>query len=425
VDPRRLLPRLRPLATYRRQAVIAFLAVAIGAASMGVLVAVLVDQDGSEGGGPVPEASGRSQGERGTSFLARIVPPPGDETATAGPRVPRTVSDLVRRLPLERKVAQLFLVGFQGKDLTSPVFRQLRRLDLGGIIIDRQNYAGPQTLGSLAGEARVVAEQVRHVPPWVMAAQEGGEFSPFRDLPPAGSPADIASPADAGRTAALAGRTLRELGVTGVLAPVIDVGLETQPALGARVFSDDPRRVAEYGVQTVTAYDRRRMFSAVKHFPGLGTANQATEEGPAQVGLTDVELEDRDLIPFRAAFRAGAPGVVLSHGLYATDDFTVPGSLSRKIATDLLRGKLKFRGVAITDDLADPAVTALESVPDAAVKAIGAGADMLWISGSAGDQQAAYVAVLRAVKRKRISRARVDEAVGRILSAKRRYRLIR
>jgi len=258
-----------------------------------------------------------------------------------------------------------------------------------------------------------------------MAPQEGGEFSSFRDLPPAGSPADIASPADAGRTAALAGRTLRELGVTGVLAPVIDVGLETQPALGARVFSDDPRRVAEYGVQTVTAYDRRRMFSAVKHFPGLGTANQSTEEGPAQVGLTNVELEDRDLIPFRAAFRAGAPGVVLSHGLYATDDFTVPGSLSRKIATDLLRGKLKFRGVAITDDLADPAVTALESVPDAAVKAIGAGADMLWISGSAGDQQAAYVAVLRAVKRKRISRARVDEAVGRILSAKRRYRLIR
>ncbi len=385
----------------------------------------LAGRGGPEENGPVPEAGVRSQGERGTSFLARIIPPPSEEKATGGPRVPRTVGDLVRRLPLERKVAQLFLVGFQGKDLTSPVFRQLRRLDLGGIIIDRHNYGGPQTLGSLAGEARVVAAQVRHVPPWVMAAQEGGEFSPFRDLPPAGSPADIASPADGGRTAAVAGRTLRELGVTGVLAPVIDVGLETEPALGARVFSDDPGRVAEYAIETVRAYDRRRMFSAVKHFPGLGTANQSTEEGPAQVGLSDVELEDRDLVPFRAAFRAGAPGVVVSNGLYATDSFTVPGSLSRRIATDLLRGKLKFRGVAITDDLSDPAVTALESVPGAAVKAIGAGADMLWISGSAGDQQAAYVAVLRAVKRKRISRARVDEAVGRILFAKRRYGLIR
>ncbi|MDQ3719383.1 MAG: hypothetical protein M3350_01125 [Actinomycetota bacterium] len=420
MDLRRLLSQLRPLAPYRGAALIALLAVAIGAATIGARTG----RDGPEEKGPVPQAGGRSQGERDTSFLARIVPPPGEQ-ATGGARVPRTVGDLVRRLPLERKIAQLLLVGFQGKDLTSPVFRQLRRLDLGGVIIDRQNYGGPQTLGSLAGEARVVAAQVRHVPPWVMAAQEGGEFSPFRDLPPAGSPADIATAADAGRTAALTGRTLRDLGVTGILAPVIDVGTETEPALGARVYSDDPGRVARFGIETVRAYDRRRMFSAVKHFPGLGTANQSTEEGPAQVGLTDVELEDRDLVPFRAAFQAGAPGVVLSNGLYATDSFTVPGSLSRKIATDLLRGKLKFRGVAITDDLADPGVTALESVPDAAVKAIGAGADMLWISGSAGDQQAAYVAVLRAVKRKRISRARVDEAVGRILSAKRRFGLIR
>ncbi len=419
---RRILSRLEPLAPYRVQVAIGLLAVAIVAATGGVLLA----RDGEEEKGPaLPEAGVESRGERDTSFLARIVPPPADRGGASDPRVPRTVGDLVRRLPVERKVAQLFLVGFEGQDLLSPVFRQLRRLDLGGIVIDRRNYAGPQTLGSLAGEARVIAADERHVPPWVMAPQEGGEFSAFRDLPPAGSPADIASPADAGRTAAVAGKTLRQLGVTGVLAPVIDVGLETDPALGARVFSDNPGRVANYGVQSVTAYDRQGMFSAVKHFPGLGTASQPTEEGPAQVGLSDVELEDRDLLPFRAAFRAGAPGVVLSHGLYTVDDFTIPGSLSRKIVTGLLRDKLKFRGVAITDDLADPGITALESVPDAAVKAIQAGADMLWISGSAGDQQAAYVEVLRAVRRKRISRARLDQAVGRILTAKRRYGLIR
>ncbi|HLM25801.1 MAG TPA: glycoside hydrolase family 3 N-terminal domain-containing protein [Thermoleophilaceae bacterium] len=418
---RRLLSQLRPLAPYRVQAGILLLAVAIAAATGGVLVA---REGGSGESGAVPEAGVENQGERDTSFLARIVPPPADDGGTGGPRVPRTVGDLVRRLPVERKVAQLFLVGFPGKDLTSPIFQQLRRLDLGGIVIDRRNYDGPQTLGTLAGETRVIAGQEHHVPPWVMAPQEGGEFSAFRDLPPAGSPADIASPADAGRTAAVAGKTLRELGVTGVLAPVIDVGLETDPALGARVFSDNAVRVAQYAVQSVTAYDRQRMFSAVKHFPGLGTASQPTEEGPAQVGLSDVELEDRDLVPFRAAFRAGAPGVVLSHALYTVDDFTIPGSLSRKVVTGLLRDRLKFRGVAITDDLADPGITALESVPHAAVKAVQAGADMLWISGSAGDQQAAYVAVLQAVRRRRISRRRLDEAVGRLLTAKRRFGMI-
>ena len=284
---RRLLSRLEPLAPYRVQAAIGLLAVAIVAATGGVLLARDSDE---QKGAALPEAGVETKGERDTSFLARIVPPPADRSGAADPRVPRTVGDLVRRLPAERKVAQLFLVGFEGKDLLSPVFRQLRRLDLGGIVVDRRNYAGPQTLGSLAGEARVIAADERHVPPWVMAPQEGGEFSVFRDLPPAGSPADIASPADAGRTASVAGKTLRELGVTGVLAPVIDVGLETDPALGARVFSDNPGRVANYAVQSVTAYDRQRMFSAVKHFPGLGTASQPTEEGPAQVGLSDVEL---------------------------------------------------------------------------------------------------------------------------------------
>jgi beta-N-acetylhexosaminidase len=419
---RRLLSRLAPLAPYRAQLGILLLAVAIAAATGGVVLSRGSDGQGS---GAVPEAGVETRGERDTSFLARIVPPPADTGETGGPRVPRTVGELVRRLPVERKVAQLFLVGFSGQDLTAPIFRQLRRLDLGGIVIDKRNYAGVQSLGSLAGEARVIAAQERHVPPWVMAPQEGGEFSAFRDLPPAGSPADIASPADAGRAAAAAGKTLKQLGVTGVLTPVIDVGLETDPALGARVFSDNTARVAQYAVQSVTAYDRQGVFSAPKHFPGLGTASQPTEEGPAQVGLSDVELEDRDLVPFRAAFRAGAPGVVLSHALYTVDDFTIPGSLSRKIVTGLLRDKLRFRGVAITDDLADPGITALESIPDASVKAIQAGADLLWISGTAGDQQAAYVAVLQAVRRKRISRARLDEAVGRVLTAKRRYGLIR
>jgi beta-N-acetylhexosaminidase len=131
------------------------------------------------------------------------------------------------------------------------------------------------------------------------------------------------------------------------------------------------------------------------------------------------------LIPFRAAIEAGVPGVVLSHGLYATDDFVTPGSLSEKVTTALLKRELRFKGIAITDDLADPPITALGSVPDAAVQAVQAGADMLFISGPAGDQQAAYVAVLRAVRSGEISRRRLDEALLRILSVKRDYGLIR
>ena len=143
------------------------------------------------------------------------------------------------------------------------------------------------------------------------------------------------------------------------------------------------------------------------------------------MGLGLDELRARDLIPFAAAIDAGVPGVVIGHALYPINDFTVPASLSKAIATDLLRRELHFKGVAITDDLADPAITAIHTVPDAAIRALGAGADMLYISGDASDQQAAYVSVLRAVQRGRIPRRRLDQAVGRILLAKQDYDLIR
>ncbi len=403
-----------------RVATIAAVALVLGATTLGAVVG-----GGGEDPGPVPQAGRQSNEERRTSFLARIIPPEKSADTSAEAGVPRSVAELAKRLPADRKVAQLFLVGFRGRDLNAAVYRQLRRLDLGGIVIGSRNYTGPQQLAALAGEAGVIARKERHVPPWVMATQEGGEFNDFPDLPPATAASDLATVGQAVAEARDAGRSLRRLGVNGVLGPVVDVGLANDLAIGARAFSDDPELVASYASALIETYRFTRVFAAVKHFPGLGSASQSTEEGPANVGLSLEELSSRDLVAFRAAFRAGAPGVVLSNGLYAPDDFVTPGSLSERITTELLREELKFEGIAITDDLADPSITALATVPDAAVKAVKAGADMVQISGSPGDQQAAYVAVLRAVRSGEIPRRRLDEAVLRVLDVKRDYGLIR
>jgi beta-N-acetylhexosaminidase len=405
----------------RRAAAVLVLA---GVAIASLVAGLLVGGTGGSSSTSVPEASHGSPSQR-VSFLAKIVPPEPEHRRSPGPRVPRSVSDLARRLPLERKVAQVFLVGFTGQDLTAVVFRQLRRLDYGGVLIDRGNYTGPQVLSQMAGEAVVISQQEKHVPPWVMAPQEGGEFNAFSDLPPVDAPADLPSARAGAAEAAQSGSTLRALGVSGVLGPSADVGPADEAALGGLLYSDDPRAVAAFVAGAVASYRRDREFSAVEHFPGLGAASQPTDEGPTEVGQSLDDLRRRDLVPFRAAFRAGAPAVVLSHALYSIDNFTTPGSLSPRIATNLLRRRLHFRGVAITDDLADPAITTQSSVPDAAVKALRAGADMLYISGPPGDQQASYVAVLRAVRSGRLPRRRLEEAVGRILLAKKRYGLIR
>ena len=406
-----------------RLALAVLAALALGALVFGVVVGAGRDGEEEPAPGAVPERAGRSLDR--TSFLARVVPPAERrERQARGPNVPRSVADLAKRLPLERKVAQLFLFGFRGADLNAEIFRRLRRLDLGGIVVGTANYSDPSLLGQLGGEAIVISRDEKHVPPWVLTVQDGGEFNSLPGLPPASAPADIGSAAEAGRLATDTAKTLRGLNVTGVLGPVVDVGLPSGSALGARVYSDEPDEVARYADAVVTSYRGERLFGAARHFPGLGAADQSTELGPASVGLGLEELRERDLIAFSAAIEAGVPGIVISHALYPMNDFTAPASLSRAVATGLLRGELGFAGVSISDDLADPAITAAYSVPDAAVQSLRAGADMLWISGPVGDQQAAYAAVLRAARSGRISRRRLDEALLRALRAKEAYGLM-
>jgi beta-N-acetylhexosaminidase len=403
-------------------AVAGLTALALGSAVTGAVLGA--GQTDEADTAPLSEP-GRAKPRESVSFLARIVPPAAPAAAERDPAVPRSIMERARQLPLERQAAQLFVFGFEGTDAGADIFPRLRRLDVGGILIGPRNYADPVQLDALAGEAMAVARRSNHLPPLVLASQHGGDLNSLPDLPPSQAPADTPSASAAAGGALDSARALRDLNVTGVLGPVLDVGLESGSPLGARVYSDDPEEVAAFAEASVDSYRRARVFSAAAHFPGLGGADQSTEEGPATVGLDLAELRERDLIPFKAAIDAGVPGVTLAHALYPVGDFTVPASLSHRIATGVLRDELGFEGVALTDDLADPAITTLYTVPDAAVEAVRAGADMLLVSGPPGDQQAAYVAVLRAARSGRIPRARLERAVGRILVAKRNYGLTR
>jgi beta-N-acetylhexosaminidase len=225
---------------------------------------------------------------------------------------------------------------------------------------------------------------------------------------------------DAAQTAS----ALRQVGINGVLGPDVDVDTSTGGAYARLAYSDSPTEEARFAAVTVKAFAREKMFVTPKHFPGLGAAAQPTDDGPANVGLTPQQLGARDLVPFKAAFDAGAAGVMLGHGLYSTDEFVTPASQSTALATQLLRGNMRFDGVAVTDDLESPAITGSQSVPDAAVASIKAGADMVWISGPRDDQMAAYLAVVNAARQGEIPAARIQEAVLRVLQTKQRLGLI-
>jgi len=376
-------------------------------------VAVLPPASGSASTGPVSRRS----------FLERVIPPPAERTPS-GPRVARGVNDLARRLPLERKIAQLFIFGFDGKDSSAPIFGDLARLDIGGLAITSDNYSDPQQLLALTTAASDAAKQQGHVPPWLLTEQDGGDFNELSDLPPADPPSKIDSIRAAADDAAQTAAALRQAGINGVLGPDVDVDTGQGGAYSLLTYSDDPDEVARFAGVTVQVFAREKMFVAPKHFPGLGAASQPTDEGSANVGLSMEQLANRDLVPFKAAFDAGATGVVLGHGLYSPDEFVTPASQSSTLATGLLRDNLRFGGVAVTDDLNSPAITGTQTIPDAAVASIKAGADMVWISGPSSDQSAAYLAVLNAARRGEIPAARIQSALLRILQTKQELGLI-
>ncbi len=356
-----------------------------------------------------------------------VRPAPPRPSAPALPAgVPPAAAALAARLPLERQVAQLFLVGFPGTGAKAPGVAALGRRDWGGVVLERSNFAGAGQLGGLVGAVGSVARRARHLPPLVVADQPGGADTAFRGLPPAPEPrlgARGASGASAARReAASAGQTLRRLGVRMTLAPDADVDV-TGGALGARLFSADAAAVARLTAAQVAGYGQARMLSAPDHFPGQGAVNQDPDTGTASVGLGLSDLRARDELPFAAVART-APAIVMSNSLYAAFDGVTPAGLLPAAVREL-RDHVGFRGAVLSDDLEATLQPTGGTVGDAAVQALQAGDDLLYVSGDRGEQDRAYAAVLAAARSGKLPRARLLEALDRALALKARAGLVR
>lgn len=391
-----------------------------------VLAGVLVGAQTQRTAGPLGEAEGGGRGAREpgrSSFLAQMIPPPAEEPEPPAEK-PSSVEELVARLPLERKIAQLFLLGFEGDDKRSPLFEDLEDRDIGAVLLAERNYRQPKQIEQLTRAIAATAKGERHVPPLLLARQAGGDDSAFEDLPPKVPPARIDSAEEAGEIMAMTAKALERIGLDGILGPTIDIGALGGP-IGEAAFSDDPEQVVLYARAVVEAAEKAGIVSAPGRFPGLGAASQRPDRGPATVGLGLEELKLRDLLPFEAAIEADAPAILVGPGAYASDDFVTPASQSQELMTGLLRDELGFEGVAVAEDLSSPAITSLGSVPDAAVASLIAGADLLEIAGPRGDQEAAYIAVLNAARRGAITRERIDQALLRVLRLKRSAGLVK
>jgi beta-N-acetylhexosaminidase len=320
------------------------------------------------------------------------------------------------RLTLRQAVGQRMVFAFAGSRPPQALEKRIRRGEAAGVILFSRNVGGREAVRRLVDRLQRIARPAGlDAPLLIMVDQEGG---PVRRIPgsPVRAAAEVRTAAQARADGRAAARTLRAVGVNVDLAPVVDV---------ARPGSAIERERRAYGRTPAQVIERAGAFAAglrsggvqpvLKHFPGFGAASANTDDQAVRIDRPLSELRRIDLLPFRAI---SAPAVMLSTAVYPALD-PRPAAFSRHWVRDELRGRLRFDGVTITDDLQTPAVTRYGSNAQLAFWAVSAGVDIPLFAGSytAGAQAAAGLE--RAVREGALERAELEAGARRVLAWRR------
>jgi beta-N-acetylhexosaminidase len=323
-------------------------------------------------------------------------------------------STAVDELTLSEQVGQLVVLRFAGTEAPAYVRAALREQRAAGVILFRDNVSGLAQLRALTRHLRREGGR-----PIVAVDQEGGDIRILPWAPPYASAPEQAAAGTVRPEAEAGARALRSAGVTVTLAPVGDVPTIKRAALRSRSFSPRTAATGAAVAAAVSGWRAGGVASTAKHFPGLGAATVNTDDASVTVRRTRRQLETTDLPPFEAAIRAGVPLVMVSHARYPALDRSRIASQSRAIIGSLLRERLGFHGVVVTDSMEAEASLATGDITVVSERAVRAGADLVLLTGR-GSYAPVYRHLLRVAQRSKSFRERVRESAARVLDLKRR-----
>jgi beta-N-acetylhexosaminidase len=325
---------------------------------------------------------------------------------------------------VRRRAGQLAIAGFAGHSIPADLRLLAREFDLGGIILFARNVESPEQVAEVAREARSLAKDI---PLWVSVDQEGGRVarlrSPFTLWPPMNTLGRSGDTQLALRFARALAAELRAVGINLDYTPVLDILTNPKnPAIGDRALAERPEDVARLGRAVIETLQGEGIAACGKHFPGHGdTSTDSHFELPLVEHPPD-RLDAVEFVPFRAAVEAGVAGIMTAHLLVPAIDEENPGTLSRAIVDGLLKQKLGFEGMVMTDDIEMKAISARYTTAQATVRAIAAGCDVVLMCGSSQEPQfEALEAVVHAVEDGSLPLARAEDALARHRRVKERF----
>lgn len=327
---------------------------------------------------------------------------------------------IIKKMSLQQKIAQMYIISTQANQQNTAA--AIQKEQPGGIILFGNDFKD-QTKQQFVNNLNNYQKQVK-LPLLIGTDQEGGSVSRLSANPELTGNRNFPSPQQSYQTggqqgvaaeAAAVAEILHSLQINLNFAPVADVSNNQQSFIYSRTLGLSYRQTAAVIKAEIPAMQKNHVAASLKHFPGYGSAGD-THTGFATNDKSLKEFEKNDFVPFKAGIQAGAQVVLVSHIFANAIDAKYPASLSPKIHR-ILRQKLHFKGVIITDDLTMGAITkfATEKHVSADVLAVKAGNDLLL----SNDLPTGLPAIVQAVKKHQIRESQINDSVYRILKLKR------
>lgn len=334
---------------------------------------------------------------------------------------PKSAHQILNSMTVEQKVGQLLFFGFPGTTLEPRLSALIKKYQPGGLIVFSHNIQSARQIAHLNYQA----QKLSSTPLFIAVDQEGGDVSRIKTYPP--FPSALAIGNTQSEELALtagqeAGRLLRSLGFNMNLAPVVDVVRPEKPSfLGTRVFGHDPKLVSKLTLSFGQGLLQAGVLPTLKHFPGHGNATVDSHRFQTVIPSDKAELFSTDLMPFHYLIRnlPTPPAVMVAHVSYPSLDASkMPATYSQQILDHLLRDKMRFQGLSLTDDLEMSGADLPMSMSERAVRAFLAGNDLVMVVWTPEVKAQVYQGLLDAVHSGRIPQERLEESVLRIISTK-------
>ena len=324
-------------------------------------------------------------------------------------------------------LGQLFVVGLPGMELDDSTKRLIEEFRINNFIYFKRNVGSREQLQQLSEDLRRTCAAVDLAPPLIAIDQEGGTVTrlppPFTQFPDARVLADSQDPEkELAAYARICARELREIGVNFNLAPVLDVCESGKKYfMEKRSLGSDPENVGRLGSLVIRELQANSIAACGKHFPGLGAAVVDPHIQLPVVAKKESDMLAHDIPPFQQAIAAGVASIMTSHTIYKHLDPQYPATLSQNILTGLLRDRLGYERVIITDDLEMGAIEKESDLGHAALQAFMAGADLLLICHSHEKVIGALGKTAEAVAASRELQARVRESTERVSRLRKQF----